>query len=141
MEFATLIARATLFADGGMVSIGDAVLGMLPDWPGPPAVAVGTDSCILVSVRHPVDGKIKIEVSNDEKEFSVHEGVQEYFHVELLTPNRSVHVFTSAALVSILNISVTGGRTLVRIWGNAERDADWIGVLATDLVPLPGKGG
>jgi len=125
-----------LFIEYGMFSISDTVPGELPDWPGPAAFAIGTNSNILVHGRHPVDGKTTIEVTNDETEFTVREGVREYFHGELLTPSRNVHIF-DVEWISILNISVSGGRSLVRIWGNAERLPDWIGILVTGLVALP----
>jgi hypothetical protein len=138
-EVATLITRATLFPEYAVVSISDTVPGELPNWPGPPAVVAGTDSNIAVYVRPAVDGDITVELTNDETEFTVHEGVREYFHGELLTPSRRVHVFIDAEMISILDIPVSGGRSLVRIWGNAERDASWVGVLVTGLVALPGE--
>jgi len=124
--------RATLFAGNGLLFIEDAAHGISPDELDSTVFAMATDSSIVAQVRHPSDGNITIVLANDEAELDATEGVREYFRGELLTPSRSVHVFT-VEMVSILNLPVTSERTLIRIWGNAEREPSWIGVLAVGL--------
>jgi|GEM_PF-3847575 len=129
---ATLFSRATVCVKG-LVSISDTKLGEYPGDMGTTDFASGTDTCILVQTRLPVDGATTFELTNDEREFGGREGVREFFKRELCTPSRCIHLFTGE-WTSILNLPICE-RTLVRVWGNTEREPSWIGVLATGLEP------
>jgi len=129
---ATLFSRATVSAKGP-ICISDAKPGELPNFMGPSDFVAGTDSCILVRPR-PAGDDTTIELTNDEGEFTRHEGVREYFTGQLLTPGRRVHVF-SGDWTSIINMPISSERALVRIRGNPEGAPSWVGVLATGLEP------